>query len=49
VFSDLQAGMQIYSVDGEVLVDATHYEAVDLIRRAYNKKKTSKMTLVLLP
>ncbi|XP_064631719.1 uncharacterized protein LOC135490004 [Lineus longissimus] len=45
----IKAGMQIISVDDEVLTEATHHEAVDLIRRAYNNKKTSKMTLVLLP
>ncbi|XP_065071593.1 PDZ domain-containing protein 7-like [Rhopilema esculentum] len=42
----LKAGYQIISVDGHPLLDATHNEAVDLIRRSFSDKSTATMELV---
>ncbi|XP_070540500.1 PDZ domain-containing protein 7-like isoform X8 [Ptychodera flava] len=45
----LKAGYEIISIEGTSLKGASHPEAVDIIRRAYQNKKKNTMTMVVLP
>lgn len=45
----LQAGCEIVSVDGQLLKNATHVQAVETIRRAYRNKKNPLLELVIIP
>lgn len=45
----LRSGDEILSVDGESLQDATHAEAVDIIRKSYNNKSKDVMEIVVIP
>ena len=48
-FLAYQSGDEILSVDGESLQDATHAEAVDIIRKSYNNKSKDVMEIVVIP
>ena len=46
LFSLVQAGWELISIDGESLEGASHAQAVDIIRRAYNDKSQNVMNIV---
>ncbi|XP_018408916.1 PREDICTED: PDZ domain-containing protein 7 [Nanorana parkeri] len=45
--SELQAGYELVSVDGETLQSVTHQRAVNLIRQSYSNKQKEPMELVV--